>query len=106
MPSSRGSPRSRITRSGTYAWARSMALIAIGIFMGGVAYLHWSGGTLGDGSLRIVQLAFGALGYAVPAALIVGGGLVLLRELRPQLDDARAARLGEAEGRAGRRRAR
>jgi len=60
-----------------------LALIALGVFMGGVAYLGWSGGALGNGSIHLFRLAFGALGYAVPAALIAGGALVLLRELRP-----------------------
>ena len=60
------------------------ALIAIGIFLAGVAYLHWSGGTVGGGarSPRSGSL-FGALGYAVPAALVIAGALLLARELRP-----------------------
>src|SRR5205807_5933119 len=64
------------------------------------------GGTLGDGAVTAMRFLFGKLGYGVPVALIGGGGLVLARELRAQLDDARAARSGEAGRRAGRRRAR
>jgi DNA segregation ATPase FtsK/SpoIIIE, S-DNA-T family len=60
-----------------------LALIAIGIFLGGVAYLHWPGGTLGDGAVSAARFALGTLGYAVPATLVLGGALVLLRELRP-----------------------
>ena len=60
-----------------------LALIAIGVFLGGVAYLHWAGGALGDGFVRTAKLIFGALGYAVPGALVAGGGLILVRELRP-----------------------
>ena len=60
-----------------------LALIAVGVFLGGVAYLHWSGGALGAGLVRASRFGFGALGYAVPAALIAGGALILLRELRP-----------------------
>ncbi len=60
-----------------------LALIAIGIFLGGVAYLDWSGGTLGDGAVTGMRFVFGAAGYAVPAALIAGGALVLAREIRP-----------------------
>ena len=60
-----------------------LALIAVGVFLGGVAYLHWSGGALGEGMVRASRFGFGALGYAVPAALIAGGALILLRELRP-----------------------
>ncbi len=60
-----------------------LALIAIGIFLGAVAYLHWSGGTLGDGAVTGMRFVFGAVGYAVPAGLIAGGALVLAREIRP-----------------------
>jgi DNA segregation ATPase FtsK/SpoIIIE, S-DNA-T family len=60
----------------------ALALIAIGIFLGGVAYAHWNGGALGNGAVDVVRYLFGALGYAVPAALAVGGALILLRELR------------------------
>ena len=48
-----------------------------------MAYLHWAGGTLGNGAVTALRFVFGALGYAVPAALVVGGALVLMRELRP-----------------------
>jgi S-DNA-T family DNA segregation ATPase FtsK/SpoIIIE len=61
----------------------ALALIAIGIFLGGVAYVHWAGGALGDGVVRATKYVFGALGYAVPAALVAAGGLILIRELRP-----------------------
>ncbi|HEY8625908.1 MAG TPA: DNA translocase FtsK [Solirubrobacteraceae bacterium] len=60
-----------------------LALIAIGLFLAGVAYLHWAGGTLGDGAIHGLQFLLGALGYAVPAALVAGGGLILARDLRP-----------------------
>jgi DNA segregation ATPase FtsK/SpoIIIE, S-DNA-T family len=61
----------------------ALALVAIGIFLGGVGYLHWAGGALGHGAITATRYAFGALGYAVPAALIVAGALILMRELRP-----------------------
>jgi S-DNA-T family DNA segregation ATPase FtsK/SpoIIIE len=61
----------------------ALALIAIGVFLGGVAYLHWSGGALGDGAVKGTRFVFGALGYAVPAALVASGGLILAREIRP-----------------------
>jgi S-DNA-T family DNA segregation ATPase FtsK/SpoIIIE len=60
-----------------------LALIAVGIFFGGVAYLHWAGGPVGDGALHATRFVFGALGYAVPAALVAGGALILIRDLRP-----------------------
>jgi DNA segregation ATPase FtsK/SpoIIIE, S-DNA-T family len=60
-----------------------LALIAAGVFLAGVAYLHWSGGALGSGAITGMRFMFGALGYAVPAALVAAGALVLARELRP-----------------------
>jgi S-DNA-T family DNA segregation ATPase FtsK/SpoIIIE len=61
----------------------ALALIAVGIFLGGVAYVGWAGGALGNGAVTAVRFAFGALGYAAPAALVAGGALILMRELRP-----------------------
>ncbi len=61
----------------------ALALIAVGIFLAGVAYLHWAGGTLGTGAVTAMKFVFGRLGYAVPAALVAGGALILIRELRP-----------------------
>jgi DNA segregation ATPase FtsK/SpoIIIE, S-DNA-T family len=61
----------------------ALGLFACGIFLAGVAYLHWSGGALGSGVVLALRFALGALGYAVPAALLVAGGLILARELRP-----------------------
>ncbi len=60
-----------------------LALIALGLFLAGVAYLHWTGGTVGEGFVRALRFVFGLLGYAVPAALVAAGALILLRELRP-----------------------
>jgi S-DNA-T family DNA segregation ATPase FtsK/SpoIIIE len=61
----------------------ALALIALGIFLAGVAYLGWSGGTLGHGAIQAFRFLIGAIGYAVPAALVVSGAMLLLRELRP-----------------------
>ena len=30
----------------------ALALVALGVFLGGVAYLGWAGGALGDGAVR------------------------------------------------------
>jgi S-DNA-T family DNA segregation ATPase FtsK/SpoIIIE len=61
----------------------ALGLIACGIFLAGVAYLHWSGGALGSAAVLAMRFVLGALGYAFPAALLLGGGLILARELRP-----------------------
>ncbi|MGI8571620.1 MAG: DNA translocase FtsK [Solirubrobacteraceae bacterium] len=69
----------------------ALALIAVGIFLAGIAYLHWSGGPLGDRIIEGGRFLFGALGYAIPVALVAGGALVLARELRPPGRPIRAA---------------
>jgi S-DNA-T family DNA segregation ATPase FtsK/SpoIIIE len=61
----------------------ALALVAIGIFLAGVAYLHWAGGALGNGAVTGLRFVLGDLGYAVPAVLMVAGALILIRELRP-----------------------
>ncbi len=61
----------------------ALGLIAVGILLGGVAYAHWDGGTLGNGAVTGLRFLLGALGYVVPAAFVVAGGLVLAREARP-----------------------
>ncbi len=61
----------------------ALALIALGIFLGGVAYLHWAGGPVGSGLTRVARFLVGALAYALPAALVAAGALLLIRELRP-----------------------
>ncbi|HUZ27874.1 MAG TPA: DNA translocase FtsK [Solirubrobacteraceae bacterium] len=61
----------------------ALALLALGIFLGGVAYLQWAGGTLGRGAVTAARLGFGALGSALPVALGLAGVLILMRETRP-----------------------
>jgi S-DNA-T family DNA segregation ATPase FtsK/SpoIIIE len=61
----------------------ALALIAIGILLAGVAYSHVPGGALGDGAVKGLRFLCGELGYAVPAGLVIGGALLLMRELRP-----------------------
>src|ERR1700756_3149498 len=61
----------------------ALALIAVGIFLGGVGYLHWAGGALGNGGGRAFRFMFGALAYVVPVVLIAAGALILIREMRP-----------------------
>ncbi len=60
-----------------------LALIAVGIFLAGIAYLHWGGGALGDGAVRATKFVLGELGLAVPVMLIGSGAMVLARDLRP-----------------------
>jgi S-DNA-T family DNA segregation ATPase FtsK/SpoIIIE len=58
-----------------------LALIAAGVFLAGVGYWHWAGGTLGNGAMDATRFVFGMLGYAIPVVLVIAGGLVLAREL-------------------------
>ncbi len=61
----------------------ALALIAVGIFLAGVGYLGWSGGTVGHGVIQAFRFLIGILGYAVPAVLVLSGAMLLLREMRP-----------------------
>jgi S-DNA-T family DNA segregation ATPase FtsK/SpoIIIE len=61
----------------------ALGLIAVGILLGGVAYAGWDGGALGNGAVTAMRFVLGALGYVVPAALVLSGALLLARELRP-----------------------
>ncbi len=61
----------------------SLGLIALGVLLGGVAYAGWDGGALGNGAVTAMRFVLGALGYVVPAALVLSGALLLARELRP-----------------------
>jgi S-DNA-T family DNA segregation ATPase FtsK/SpoIIIE len=60
----------------------ALALLALGIFLVCVAYAGLNGGALGSALVLALRFVFGVIGYAVPAALLVAGGLVLARELR------------------------
>jgi len=61
----------------------ALAVIAVGIFLGGIGYLGWAGGSVGHGSIGALKFLVGALAYAVPVVLVIGGILILGRELRP-----------------------
>jgi DNA segregation ATPase FtsK/SpoIIIE, S-DNA-T family len=68
----------------------ALALIAVGIFLAGVAYLKWSGGPLGHGAIQAFRFVFGAIGYAIPVLLVAAGGLLLIRELHAPARPLRA----------------
>jgi len=67
----------------------ALALVALGVFLGGVAYLGWAGGPVGGGALTALRFVLGVIGYAIPVGLILAGVLVLLRELRPPVRPVR-----------------
>ena len=76
-------PRPHLELEAHHVDILGLALIALGIFLAGVAYTGLSGGTLGNGAVTAMRFVLGALGYAIPAALVAGGALVLLRDVRP-----------------------
>jgi hypothetical protein len=57
----------------------ALAIVVVGIFLGGVFYAGWGGGTLGHGALSALELLIGKLAYIVPIALVLGGARVLAR---------------------------
>ncbi len=59
----------------------ALALIAVGIFLGGVAYGIWDGGSLGRLVMRLLETLVGRLAYLIPVGLVLGGGRVLARDL-------------------------
>jgi DNA segregation ATPase FtsK/SpoIIIE, S-DNA-T family len=71
----------------------ALGLIALGVLLGGVAYAGWDGGTLGGGAVTAMRFVLGALGYVVPAALVLSGALLLARELRPPVRPLRTGSL-------------
>ncbi len=59
----------------------ALALVAVGIFLGGVAYGLWAGGSLGRGVMSGIELLVGKLAYLTPIALVLGGARVLARDV-------------------------
>ena len=70
-----------------------LGFVALGLFLGAVLYFGWNGGYvggwLGDGLQRLVGVAT----YALPVALVVLGGLMVMRSA---LVDVRPFRVGVA----------
>ncbi len=58
-----------------------LALVAIGIFLSGVAYGFWAGGSLGHGILSGLELLIGKLAYLTPIVLVLGGARIVARDL-------------------------
>jgi S-DNA-T family DNA segregation ATPase FtsK/SpoIIIE len=59
----------------------ALAIIAVGIFLAGVAYGLWAGGSLGHGVMSGLELLVGKLAYLTPIALVLGGIRVLARDI-------------------------
>jgi len=60
-----------------------LALVALGVFLGFVFYLGWSGGTVGGGLADVLRYLVGRIAYGVPLALAAGGAVIVLRPFLP-----------------------
>jgi DNA segregation ATPase FtsK/SpoIIIE, S-DNA-T family len=60
----------------------ALAIIAVGIFLGGIEYFGWAGGTLGHGAESGLELLAGKLAYLFPVVLILAGARVLARGMQ------------------------
>ena len=64
-----------------------LALCALGLFLGSLLYLGWSGGFAGEAVVNGLDAAVGAAAYAVPVVLVAVGALLVARstllDMRP-----------------------
>src|SRR5205814_10411916 len=72
--------------------------IALAIFLAGLRYLGWSGGSVGGAIADGVRAVVGVAAYALPLALLVIGGLLVARS---SLVDVRPFRTGLMVGTLG-----
>lgn len=70
-----------------------LALVAFGVFMGFVLYGGWNGGRAGHGVAVALGWTLGRARVLTPAALVVGGGALLLRPVLPALRPLRTGAL-------------
>jgi DNA segregation ATPase FtsK/SpoIIIE, S-DNA-T family len=94
-PTARRGPRRRTGRARTLLRMPALdqrqrdllglALIAVGVFLGFVLYGNWNGGSVGQRLTDASAWLVGAVRYAVPVALVVGGAALLLRPVLPAL---------------------
>src|SRR2546430_141997 len=68
-----------------------IGLIALGLFFAFVVYMHSDGGNVGRGVVDGLRWLVGTIYYLVPPALVIAGGLVIVR---PLLRSARPIRTG------------
>ncbi len=60
-----------------------LALVALGVFLAFVFYGDWNGGQVGGALADGFRYLVGVVAYVVPAALIAGGAIVVLRPFLP-----------------------
>ena len=60
-----------------------LALVALGVFLAFVFYGDWNGGQVGGALADGLRYLVGVTAYVVPAALVAGGAIVVLRPFLP-----------------------
>jgi DNA segregation ATPase FtsK/SpoIIIE, S-DNA-T family len=62
-----------------------LGLVALGVYLAFILYGHWAGGGVGHGLEVALGFCVGKSRVLAPVALIVGGGVLLLRPVLPAL---------------------
>jgi S-DNA-T family DNA segregation ATPase FtsK/SpoIIIE len=60
-----------------------LGLVAVGVFLAFPLYMHWDGGEAGQGIVDGLTWAVGRVAWATPVALVLGGGLLVMRPVLP-----------------------
>jgi DNA segregation ATPase FtsK/SpoIIIE, S-DNA-T family len=100
MPKRKTKPRAR--RAAPVSWPSlpqleqrqldliGLALVAAGIFLGGLIYLSWDGGAAGTRAVDGLRDLVGAVHYIVPAGFVAAGAILVLRPMLPAVRPFRA----------------
>jgi S-DNA-T family DNA segregation ATPase FtsK/SpoIIIE len=103
MPKRKTKPRAR--RAAPVSWPSlpqleqrqldmiGLALVAAGIFFGGLIYLDWDGGAGGSRAVDGLRDLVGAAHYVVPVAFVAAGAILVLRPMLPTVRPFRAGGL-------------
>jgi S-DNA-T family DNA segregation ATPase FtsK/SpoIIIE len=100
MPKRKTKPRAR--RAAPVSWPSlpqleqrqldliGLALVAVGIFLGGLIYLDWDGGAGGSRAVDGLRDLVGAVHYIVPVGFVAAGAILVLRPMLPAVRPFRA----------------
>jgi S-DNA-T family DNA segregation ATPase FtsK/SpoIIIE len=70
-----------------------LGLLALGVYLGFVLYGHWDGGRVGRGLEVVLGFCVGETRALTPVALVLAGGVILLRPVLPALGPLRTGSL-------------
>src|SRR4051794_5053199 len=70
-----------------------LGLVALGVFLAFPVYMNWDGGAAGHAATQGLAYLVGQVGYAVPAAIVAGGVILVLRPVLPAIRPFRAGGL-------------